>query len=56
MRIREDDGLTVHRDGLSLPETVHGILMRNYARLPMLEDETHEPIHSPNSSSPKPSN
>ena len=42
MRIREEDGLTVHRDGVSLPEAVHEILMRNYARLPVLEGETHE--------------
>jgi hypothetical protein len=43
MRIREEDGLTAYRDGVSLPEAVHEILMRNYARLPVLEDETHEP-------------
>jgi hypothetical protein len=42
MGIRKEDGLMVHRDGVSLPEAVHGILMRNYARLPVLEDETHE--------------
>jgi hypothetical protein len=42
MGIREEDGFTVDRDGVSLPEAVHEILMRNYARLPMLEDETHE--------------
>ena len=43
MRIREEDGSTVHRDGVSLPEAVHEILMGNYARLPVLKDETHEP-------------
>jgi hypothetical protein len=42
MRIREEDGLKVPRDGVSLPEAVPQILMRNYARLPVLEDETHE--------------
>jgi hypothetical protein len=29
MRIREEDGLTVDRNGVSLPEAVHEILMRN---------------------------
>ncbi len=42
MRIREEDGSTVHRDGVSLPEAVHEILMRNYDRLQVLEDETHK--------------
>jgi len=43
MRIREADGSTVHPGSVSLPKaTVRGILMRNYARLPVLEDETHE--------------
>jgi len=42
MRIREEAGLTVHRDGVSLPKEVSEIPMRNYARLLVLEDETHE--------------
>jgi hypothetical protein len=42
MRIREKGGLTVPRDGSSLPEAMHEILTRNYARLPVLEGETHE--------------
>ena len=40
--IREEDALTVHRGSVSVPKAVHEILMRNYARLPVLEDETHE--------------
>ena len=48
--------MTVHRDDVSLPEAVHEILMRNYARPPVLEDETQElPFTRQNSSSPKPS-
>jgi len=42
MRIREEDGLALLRDCVSLPEAVHEILMRNQARLPVFEDETHE--------------
>ena len=42
MRIREEDGLTVPPRRVSLPEAVYEILMRNYARLLVPKDETHE--------------
>jgi hypothetical protein len=54
MRIREEDGLSVHRDGVSL-ESVHEILMRNYAAYQCLKMKPKNSHSLAKPSNPKPS-